>query len=206
MHVQSLRVLGLVVIAATFAGCDTSTSYRQEIEFAPGEIGVAEISMDLRRNCAWGQSCGVYDYNWTRLTIRLVEPEGLRDIEWTGPDHSPAFLGRIDGEMYLALLAKQCFGGDGFAAVPAHPVFRWTDGQWTRVPHESIPSGTRANIFYVMATTQHDGKIFPADEVRERIDLQREGKSVYSRAAAELDFDRWYKLIFGRCAGSHDRY
>lgn len=209
MRVQSPWVLGLMAVVAICAGCDTSTSYRQEIELAPGETGLAEISMDLRENCTWGQSCGDYDYMSTSISLRLIEPMERRDVEWKGVVHSPVFLGRIDGDLYLVLFARQCFDtsdgwGNDARTAAAHPVYRWTHGQWERVPYQTIPEGTEANLFYLLPTKVYDGRTFSLDEVRGRLETQRE--NVYAKAAAELDFDKWYGLIFSRCAKPHDRY
>jgi hypothetical protein len=196
-----VATFALCAIATAISGCDTRSTYTQELEWAPGQTATAEITMALRENCAWGESCGDSSYYITRQTLRVTTPR-TADLEWTGSGYAPVFLGPVRNDIYLVLFARSCHGAGG-ALLKPHPVFRWDGDQWQRVPRDSLGSGIRANLMYTTGTRTLQGRKFSLDQARQRLDDQQ--LNIYSKAAADLDFDKWYGLIFGRCAGAHDR-
>jgi hypothetical protein len=200
---QKIRAARASVIAviATIAGCAKTVSYTQEVALSANETAVVEFEAEIEKQCEWGQHCGDANYFPVRRSFRVLQPERWQQVSWSGGEHAPAFLGTIDKDLYLVLFADRCYGHAGQNA--AHPVFRWNEGHWERVPRTVIPAGTLGNIPRNYPTPAMQGRRYSLSEVEAQ--LEESAKDIYRKAFADLDFDRRYAQIFSRCAGQHDR-
>ena len=197
------RVLLLSLAALCITGCAKTVVYSQQLAVSSSETAVADFEAKVAYRCPWGNNCGDTGFYPLRLTVRLSGVPELRNVHWTGSDYAPVFLGRIDNELYLVLFANSCYGESSGKLSP-HPVFRWEGGHWRRVPYSTIPLGTKANIPRLPPHPGMNGKRYSLADVAAILQDSRE--SIYYRAWADLDFDKWYGLLFSQCAGPHDLY
>ena len=198
------RFVRVAIVAgiAAIAGCAKTVSYTQEVALSTAETAVVEFEAQIEKQCEWASSCGDANYFPVRRSFHVRQPERWKEVSWSGASHAPVFLGTIGNDLYLVLFADHCSGLSG--QIAPHPVFRWDADHWERVPRNVIPAGTRGNIPRFSPTPAAQGRRFALSDVDAR--LEESAGNVYSKAVAELDFDRWYALIFSRCAGQHDRH
>jgi len=146
---QRARVLCLCfVVLFPLTGCSQqkSITWREEVKLSNGQIIVAERSADFRNVYAGGSGNG---WLFQHARIKATLPPLNKVVMWDGSLEPLALDTAKDGAIYLVAISAN-LQGEKENSIPEgkrHAAFKYNeDGQWIRIPVESVPREIRPNM------------------------------------------------------------
>jgi hypothetical protein len=139
-----IRIFATLGLAALASGCQRTSSWDEEVQFADGTVLTVDRAVLFgRRDMAIGQSHNARRVIEERLTF--TDSESGQKVVWQQPHRIVSWIDRIDGQYWIvAKTTTACEAG--YIGRPYWVAYVLRDSDWVEVSAEQAPAVKTPNL------------------------------------------------------------